>query len=343
MSADLSTTVKEMARLAGFDLAGLAAPDPPPTLRHLRAWVAKGHAAEMAFLTRQVDRRSDARVAFPWARSILMVGLSYATAHPLSIHASRERGWISRAAWGDDYHRVMETRLKQLATDLQNEIGPFVGRALVDTGPLSERAYAAAAGLGAHGKNTCLIHPQFGSWFFIGALITDLPLAPDSPIGDLCRDCTRCLDACPTGALRAPYVMDAGRCLSYLSIERRGAIEERWRSRWGRAVFGCDICQDVCPLNREARRTAPPGFEPRPGWLAPDLNDLARLNSDDEAFRARFARSAIQRAKRQGLLRNVALALRSSMDGNAEATLKALSQDVDRVVREHAAWSLAHR
>src|SRR5687768_296733 len=240
----------------------------------------------MAYLTNQRERRSDLRTAFPWARSVVCVGVQYDTPHPYSTAAPADKGWIARYAWGDDYHDVLKGKLDRFAASLQNELGSFQARTYVDTGPIVERAYAAAAGLGAWGKNTCLLHPEHGSWFFLGELVTDLELAADAPRPDMCGSCTACLEACPTEALRAPYVLDATRCISYLTIEVKGAIPEERRAGLGRQVFGCDICQDVCPWNRKRRRTGPAAFEPREGALSPTLEDLATL--DVEAFRARF-------------------------------------------------------
>jgi epoxyqueuosine reductase len=195
-----------------------------------------------------------------------------------------------------------------------------------------------AAGLGSWGKSTCLLHPEHGSWLFLGELVTDLELAPDAPGADICGSCTACLEACPTGALRAPYVLDARRCISYLTIELRGAIPERLREALGRHVFGCDICQDVCPWNRKRRHRGPQVFSPRTGLVAPLLEDLAGL--DGEGFGARFRRSPIKRAKRRGLLRNVAVALGNLRQASGAPALEALAGDEDAVVREHAKWAL---
>ena len=334
----LAARAKALALEAGFDLAGVADAAAPRELAFFAEWVARGHAGEMAYLTSQVERRSDARAAFPWARSILCVALQYDTPHPYSTAAPAERGWISRYAWGDDYHDVVKAMLGRVVEALRREAGPFESRAYADTGPIVERAYAAAAGIGAWGKNTCLLHPEHGSWFFLGEVVSDLEMAPDAPRADLCGSCTACLDACPTGALTAPYVLDATRCISYLTIEVKGAIPAERREGVGRHVFGCDICQDVCPWNRRRRRRGPAAFEPREGAVAPDLGDLAAL--DDEAFRARFRRSPVKRAKRRGLLRNVAVAMGNSGDASHRPALRRLAGDEDPVVREHAAWAL---
>ena len=337
-SRSLATRARELALETGFDLAGISGPDAPAELRHFAEWVARGHAGEMRYLTEQVEKRSALQNAFPWARSVVCVGLQYDSRAPYSTDAPRNQGWISRYAWGDDYHDVMIAMLKRLAERLQAEAGSFTFRAYVDTGPLVERAYAASAGLGAWGKNTCLLHPEHGSWFFLGELVTDLDLAPDTPRTDMCGTCTACLDACPTGALPAPFVLDATRCISYLTIEIKGAIPEEQRDGVGRHVFGCDICQDVCPWNRRRRHEGTASFAPREGLVAPELDRLAAL--DPQAFAARFRKSPVKRARRRGLLRNVAVALGNSGDVSKRPVLERLAADDDPLVREHALWAL---
>jgi epoxyqueuosine reductase len=334
----LTARAKALAREVGFDLAGVAAPDPPPELAHFARWIGRGYAGEMAYLTSQADRRSDLRVAFPWARSVLAVGLQYDTPHPYSTEAAGD-GWIARYAWGDDYHDVLKALLDRVVERLTSEVGAFQSRTYVDTGPIVERAYAAAAGLGAWGKNTCLLHPEHGSWFFLGEVVTDLPLVPDGPRADMCGSCTACLDACPTGALPAPFTLDATRCISYLTIELKGAIPEEQRPGLGAHVFGCDICQDVCPWNRKRRHHGGAPFEPREGLVGPDLERLARLS--DEEFREAFRRSPVKRAKRRGLLRNVAVAIGNAGDTSRRPILDRLAADNDPLVREHARWALA--
>jgi len=329
--------IKDLAHQAGFDLVGIASADAPRELAFFAEWIARGYAGEMSYLSAQAERRSDARKAFPWARSVIVVALQYDTPHPYSVDVE-ENAWVSRYAWGDDYHEVMGAMLDRLVTATQSELGPFQARAYVDTGPIVERAYAAAAGIGAWGKNTCLLHPEHGSWFFLGEVVTDLELAPDAPRPDMCGTCTACLDACPTAAFPAPYVLDATRCISYLTIEVKGAIPEERREGLGRHVFGCDICQDVCPWNRKRRQRGGASFEPREGLVSPDLGELAAL--DAEGFGERFRRSAVKRAKRRGLLRNVAVALGNSGDARRRPLLESLAQDVDDVVREHARWGI---
>jgi epoxyqueuosine reductase len=330
---------ERLAAELGFDLAGVARADQPPAeLSSFRAWVERGHAGEMAYLSGQVEKRGDLRTPFPWARSVLCLGLQYDTPQPYSTQAA-DGGWIARYAWGDDYHDVLLSRLEALAGRLQELLGPFRCRAYTDTGPLVERAWAHAAGLGAWGKNTCLLHPEHGSWFFLGELVTDLDLPASAPRLDMCGSCTACLEACPTGALPEPYQLDATRCISYLTIELKGAIPAGQREGVGRHVFGCDICQDVCPWNRRRRQQGGPEFEARPGLVAPDLAELAGL--DPAAFAARFRRNPVKRTRRRGLLRNVAVAMGNSGEARFRPLLERLLLDEDPLVREHAAWALA--
>jgi epoxyqueuosine reductase len=338
VSQGLAERVKTAALEVGFDLVGVARPEAPAELDFFASWVARGHAGEMTYLASQVEKRSDLRVAFPWARSIVCVALQYDTPAPYSNAAPDDRGWIARYAWGDDYHDVMTALLDRLAARLTEALGPFRSRRYADTGPIAEKAYAAAAGLGAYGKNTCLLHPEHGSWFFLGELVTDLDLDPDAPRVDLCGSCTACLDVCPTGAFPAPYVLDATRCISYLTIEAKGAIPEALRPGVGRHVFGCDLCQDVCPWNRKRRHAGAAAFEAREGLMAPGLDELAGLTP--EAFSLRFRGSPVKRSKRRGLLRNVAVAMGNSADPAHVPALERLAADEDPLVREHAAWAL---
>jgi epoxyqueuosine reductase len=334
-----SARVKALALDAGFDLVGIAGCEPSRELAFFPQWIALGYAGEMKYLISRIEQRIAIHRAFPWARSVVCVGLQYDTPHPYSIAAPSKQGWLSRYAWGDDYHRIMIKMLRSLAARLVRERGSFEHRVYVDTGPLIERAWAAAAGLGAWGKNTCLIHPDHGSWFFLGELITDLDLLSDSPRTDLCGRCQACLDVCPTGALRAPYVLDATRCISYLTIELKGSIPLELRAALGRHVFGCDLCQDVCPWNRRRRHFGGSAFAPRAGLYAPALSDLATI--DDDGFRRTFGHSAVKRARRGGLLRNVAVALGNSDSDRALDAAECLSQDPAELVREHARWALS--
>ncbi len=312
------STVKDAAAQAGFDACGIASlASPPERLGALIPWLAAGRHASMAWMERQVADRLDPARLMPGARAMVCVALLYNTPHAYSTDpgapanpdsANDGRGWISRYAWGEDYHTVMARRLKDLEARLRTAFGPAERhRSFCDTSAVSEKAWAAAAGLGWQGKHTNLIRRNLGSWIFLGGLLTTLDLRSDPPEADHCGTCTRCLDACPTQAFPRPYELDATRCISYLTIENRGEIPPEFADALGANVYGCDICQDVCPWNRPRVSTADPAFQPRPGNLAPALEDLRGL--DDEAFAARFKGSAVRRAKPAGLRRNAALAL----------------------------------
>ena len=352
--------VLERARGLGFDLCGVAPAADFPELAHLEDWLARGHAGEMKYL-HDARRRSPARV-LEGARSIVVGALNYNTAHPRSTEVPQQspgdatpRGWISRYAWGEEYHRVVGDKLEALVAALHQDFHePFLARAYVDTGPVVERVAARHAGLGWLGKNTCLIHEDLGSCLFLGVIVTTLELAAslgpaESPPPDLCGNCRLCIEACPTGAIVEPYVLDARRCIAYLTIELRGAIPEELRVPLGRHVFGCDICQDVCPWNHRAPATEAAEFEPRrhdgKSLFAPDLEWLLSLAEDE--FREVFRGSPLKRAKWRGLLRNVCVALgNSGMQPTAPRyneiceRLAQLAASSDDVLAEHARWAL---
>lgn len=335
-AAGLARILKEQAALAGFDETRIAAPTAPARLAHLKRWVELGMAGEMGYLADQVERRSSVEAAFPWARSIVVAALQYDTDAPYSTAASPERPWIARYAWGDDYHDVVRARLESLRAALQSRFPGVESRAYVDTGPVAEKAYAVASGLGAYGKNTCVLNQRLGSWFFIGVLITDLEAAPDPSVADICGSCRACLDACPTNAFPEPYVLDARKCICYLTIEVKVTIDPLLRSKMGKQVFGCDICQDVCPWNSRRRVMGGVAFSPREDIASVTFEDLVTLTPEE--FQRRFRKNPVKRSKRRGLLRNVAVAL-----GNAGASrhlelFDVLLSDEDPVVREHAQW-----
>lgn len=278
--------------------------------------------------------------AWPWARSVLCAAVIYNTTAPRSteIAGDRERGWISRYAWGDDYHAVLRAKLEAWIARLRPQVEASAHFKLtVDTAPLVEREAAVEAGLGWQGKNTCLIHPKKGSYVFLGSILTSLELATDEPLPDRCGSCTRCIDACPTQAL-TPYVMDARRCLAYLNIELRGSIPEEFRQPMGGNILGCDICQDVCPWNRRSPASAAPEFQPRPGLVAPLLAELAVMTEDD--YRERFRHSAVKHAKYTGLMRNVVVAMGNSSNPAFIPVLQTYRGGSDAILAEHAAWAL---
>jgi epoxyqueuosine reductase len=296
-------TVKEIAHECGFELAGIAPAGPAPDFSKYQDWVAQGMAGEMRYLTdRRAEMRRDVRNLLPSARSVICVGKLYNTPDP-----PRQPGdaRISRYAWGKDYHVTMRAALERMTARLL-ELQPFDYKICVDTAPLLERTFARLAGLGWIGKNTCLINEPLGSWFFLGEILTSLDLEPGSPPPDRCGSCTRCIEACPTDALVPSgdgWTLDARRCISYLTIELRGSIPDELRAGVGDHVFGCDICQDVCPWNARAPVTEDPDFA---GTAIP-IAELAQLSP--EAFRKRFKDSPIARATHSGLMRNVGVAL----------------------------------
>jgi epoxyqueuosine reductase len=361
----------EQARGLGFDLCGVAPADAFEELANYSAWLDRGYAGEMDYL--RDPRRSDPRAVLEEARSLIVVALNYNSAQPYSTEQAgmqiddSPRGWISRYAWGHDYHEVLREKLNALVARMREQWRePFQARAYVDTGPVVERVAAKHAGLGWLAKNTCLINEELGSWLFLGVIVTTLELAPslapgEPPAADLCGNCRLCLDACPTQAFAAPYLLDARKCISYLTIELREAIAEEMRAAMGKAVIGCDICQDVCPWNRKSPVTQITAFQPRlveaksgsgkekmengATLLAPELEWLAALSQEE--FSRIFRGSAIKRAKWRGLVRNACVALgnsRAARDSGSHtritALLERLATSPDEIIAEHAQWAL---
>ena len=359
-SAERTRWIGERARAAGFDLCGVApvAPEELEELSRLPEWLSRGFAGEMKYL--HDSRRADPRLVLQGARSLIVVALNYNSAQPASTQlparandeSSRgPHGLISRYAWGDDYHDVIRRKLATLLEEMRAQFPePFEARAYADTGPIIERVAAKHAGLGWLAKNTCLINSQLGSWLFLGVIVTTLALAPtlapdEPPPPDLCGSCTRCLDACPTQAFSEPYVLDARRCISYLTIELRDAIPEGFREPMGRNVIGCDICQDVCPWNRKAPVTSLAAFEPREALFAPELEWLASLSQQE--FSRVFRGSAVKRAQWRGLVRNACVALGNSSIAPDQPAyprvvrlLARLASSEDAHIADHARWAL---
>jgi len=326
--------VRALARECGFELAGVARAEPAEDAARYREWVDQGRAGDMHYLTdRRAAVREDPRLLLASARSIICVGKLYQTPwpHTTQFHDD-DRAWISRYAWGDDYHDVLRRGLQRLA----GRIGAPEYKICVDTAPLLERSYARLAGLGWIGKNTCLINQQSGSWFFLGELLVSIEIAPDSPPPDRCGTCTRCIDACPTAAI-LPDGIDSRLCISYFTIEKRGEIPEDMRPGIGAHIFGCDICQDVCPWNRRAPVTDDPAFAPR--QFAPPLAEMAALTESE--FRAMFRGSPVTRARYSGFLRNVAIAMGNSGLPQFRVLLEKLAASEDPAVADHARWALA--
>lgn len=336
-----SNIVRNLAAECGFDLAGVATPYPVPDFGRFRHWVDRGLAGEMRYLTdHRAEVRSDPARLLPGVRSIICVGLVYNGPEPYSTRfADPERAWISRYAWGRDYHRLVREKLENLTCKLLN-IHQFNSRICVDTAPLLERSLARLAGLGWIGKNTCLINQQLGSWLFLGELLTTLEIEPDAPPPDRCGSCTRCIDACPTAAIvpspDGQFELDARLCISYFTIELRSAIPEEQRPAVGAHVFGCDICQDVCPWNSRAAETNEPDFHPRE--FAPALERMAGITETE--FREMFRDTPVSRAKYRGFLRNVAVAMGNSGLEKFREPLKKLAASEDPLVAEHAEWAL---
>jgi epoxyqueuosine reductase len=337
-----SAEIREQARQCGFELAGVARAEPVPERLWFHEWTARGFAAEMRYLTdRRAGVRNDPRNLLASVRSVICVGKLYNTPWPYSTHFhDRERAWISRYAWGDDYHEVIRRGLERLDACLRQSAGPgYESKICVDTAPLLERSYARLAGLGWIGKNTCLINQQSGSWFFLGELLVSLAIDPDEPPPDRCGTCTRCIDACPTAAIvpgTLGYTVDSGRCISYFTIELRGAVPEQQRAATGAHVFGCDICQDVCPWNGRAALTDDSPFQPR--HFAPPLERLAQITEDE--FRAMFRGTPVTRARYAGFLRNVAVAMGNSREVRFRTSLEKLAASPDALVAEHAGRAL---
>ena len=342
----------------GFDICGVASAEGLADPANLKEWLALGYAGRMQYM--HDPRRADIKQVLPEARTIIVCAVNYNTANPSSTEAAaqaadpRAHGWISRYAWGDDYHIVIGKKLEQLLASMRAHFaGPWQARAYVDTGPIDERLAAQQAGLGWQAKNTCLINEKFGSWLFLGVIVTSLELAPSNaasaaPPADLCGNCRLCLDACPTEALVEPYVMDARRCISYLTIELREAIPEDLRAPMGRQVFGCDICQDVCPWNRKAPVTSVPSFHAREKLMAPELSWLLSLR--EEEFGHLFSSSPVRRTKWRGLVRNACiaagnLAAEYAADAPERLQLRKCLSDLaasdDPLISEHAAWAMA--
>ncbi len=365
---EISDWLKNVAREAGFDAAGIAPVSDFAELAYFPEWIAAGHAGEMRYLEARDDsgqlKRSSLRRTAPWARSVIVCAINYNTAQPYSteVHTT-ECGWISRYAWSQqDYHETVLSRLRivenKLSTALRipkssagsaesirgnvtesdGQANELVTRCYVDTGPLVERVYAKYAGVGWIGKNTCILNQRLGSWLFLGVILTSLELPPDLPEPDRCGTCTRCIDACPTDALIAPYQLDSNRCISYLTIEKRGEVPEELRAGMGRQVFGCDICQDVCPWNRKAPVTHEPMFQPRPGVVNPALDWLAEMTAEE--FRIQFRGSPIKRAKLSGMRRNAVIAMGNSGNSKFVPSLERLAQGDDLVLAESARCAL---
>ena len=351
-----------LARSLGFDLCRVAECVTPPHAGEFRAWLDGGNAGEMAWLERNKDRRTDPQQVLPGAASVVVLAINYwqgegetGNARPdwrlgdrsmaqrrqigeeLPAPGSRPVGKIARYAWGDDYHDLIEAKLRVMDEWLTARGGRQ--RCYVDTGPVLERDFAALAGVGWHGKSTMLIHPRLGAWFFLAEILTTLALPADAPSRDHCGKCARCIEACPTGAITAPLHVDARRCVSYLTIEHKGAIPEEFRVLIGDRIFGCDDCIAACPWNRFAAASQESAFAAREFVHDWTLRDFLAL--DDDGFRALFRKSPIKRIKRRGFLRNVCVALGNIGSGDDLPALRQAAEDPEPLIAEHAQWAIA--
>ena len=360
VSSHLAAIAKQAAAEAGFELCGVASAATGESnfaeLEYFPRWIAQGYAGEMEYLKSRNEagefRRAKLSAAAPWARSVIVCGMNYNSLQPYSTQcasdSSSDRGWIARYATSrEDYHDVLLRALRQVEDKIRSAFpdNEPAFRSYVDTGPLVERVFARYAGVGWIGKNTCVINQQLGSWIFLGVILTSLEMQPDLPAPDRCGACTRCIEACPTQAIREPYHLDATRCISYLTIEKRGEVPEDLRAGMGNHLFGCDICQDVCPWNGAASDTrqipvsANVGLAPRDELINPALEWIAEMSAEE--FRQTFHRSPIKRAKYSGLRRNAAIAMGNSGNVKFLPALEKLSRDADSTVAEHAQWAMS--
>ncbi|HVW01633.1 MAG TPA: tRNA epoxyqueuosine(34) reductase QueG [Planctomycetaceae bacterium] len=334
----LADDLKTEARRLGFDLVGIAPAAAPGSYAAFGEWLDRGFAGEMQYLPNRREAYAHPDSVLEGVRSVVMLGMNYRTTEPAaSVQGS---GRVSRYAWGErDYHDLIRERLEQLKAFLASREPTASIRGVIDTAPLLERDFARLAGLGWFGKNTLLINKHMGSWFFLAALLTDISLDPDAAhTASHCGTCTRCLDACPTDAFVAPYELDARRCISYLTIELRGPIPMDLRAGIGEWIFGCDVCQDVCPWNRKAPQSVEPSFAPRSDLRPLDARELLSLDTD--AFRARFRHTPLARPKRAGVLRNAAIVLGNQRDRSAVSVLVERLDDAEPVIRGACAWAL---
>ncbi len=351
----LAEFVKQAAIEEGFSLAGISPAAPLAELDHFPAWIEAGFHGEMEYLAKTNDagelRRAALANVAPWARSVVVCAANYNSATPYSTQcADPARGWISRYAFVErDYHELLLQRRRRVERRMVERIvAERIGAdghppprtwCYVDTGPVVERVLAEHSGIGWTGKNACLLNQQLGSWLFLGVILSSHGLPPDLPAADRCGSCTRCLDACPTQAFVGPRQLDATRCIAYLTIEQHGPAPEELRPQMGRHLFGCDICQDVCPWNRRAPASPDPAFAPRTELVNPSLEWISGMKIEE--FQRVFRGSPVKRAKLKGLLRNAAIAMGNSGDRKHLPRLRELAQDNDPAVAEHARWAIA--
>jgi epoxyqueuosine reductase len=329
-------SIKNYARSLGFELAGIAPVLPSAEAAYFPDWLANGYAGEMHYLHRQAGARMHPETLLPGVRSVVVCAVNYNTDQPRTS-VDRLRAWVSRYAWGVDYHDTLKQKLRQLALWIESQT-PAQTRTYVDTGPVNERVFAKYAGIGWFGKNTCIIHEKTGSWLFLGCILTDLELEADTPAPDRCGSCTRCIEACPTDAILAPYVLDSRKCISYTTIELRGEIPEESRDGIGHHLYGCDICQDVCPWNRKAPVSFRAEFQSKPELFWPEIETL--LGKDEKQWKELIRGTAMERAKVKGLIRNLMVVAGNSGVKRFAALLEKFVDHSDDAVRSHALWAI---
>jgi epoxyqueuosine reductase len=309
-TAQLTNTIKKKIKEIGFHKTGIAPIQKLPKSDYLKEWLQKGCHGKMHWMESYLEKRLDVTELYPEAQSIIVAAHNYYT--PIKHSDDINRGKISRYAWGGDYHKIIKKKLKQLLREIMELDNTIEGRIFVDTGPIQDKLWAEAAGIGWQGKNTNIISREFGSWFFLGELVINKKLIYDEPAQDYCGACTACIDACPTQALK-PYRLDAARCISYLTIEYRGeSIPEQYKSKLNNWIFGCDICQDVCPWNKFSDKTGEDSYQPLEGNVSPLLRELLKLSKDD--FNKRFKKSPVSRAKYENFIRNVRAVIKHSSE-----------------------------
>jgi Uncharacterized Fe-S protein len=330
--SDAQPRLIALSKALGFDACRFAHADPPEHADAFRQWLDHGAEGEMNYLSRNAKRRCDPREVLPGAKSVIILGLNY-----FQGPGENREGRIARYAWGKDYHAIIENKLRLLDRFLKQQGG--VQKCYVDTGPVLERDYAAMGGLGWHGKSTMLLNRELGTWFFLATILTTIEFAADTAEPNRCGTCTRCIDACPTGAIAAPHYLDARRCISYLTIELKGSIPVELRSLMGDRIYGCDDCLDACPWNRFARSSREAAFQMPPAIAKMRLRDYLGLG--EEEFRKLFRDSPIKRTKRRGLLRNVCVALGNVGKPEDLPALEKAKSDPEPLIREHAEWAIA--
>ena len=335
----LKSLLREKVSALGFDLFGVVPVSRSKTIEIYKAWLKKGYAGSMEYLERHSELKEDPRNLLPETLSLVALGFNYNTGDPSQEVQDPSRGRISRYAWGDDYHEINQSKLKALEYYVCNELNAAHTRSFVDSGPVLEREVAQRAGIGWFGKHSNLINVENGSWFFLAEMLVDVELKPDEPFSRVdCGTCVSCIEACPTRAIISDRTIDARLCISYLTIEHKGAIPLELRSKMGNHIFGCDICQEVCPWNKDVPESIESRFRPRTENDSTDLTELMKL--DQASFNKRFRKSPVKRSKRRGFLRNVAVALGNWAHADAIPALSIGLRDIEPVVRSHSAWAL---